>query len=116
MGFLPKPLRSCRLPGLALAAAALILAFQAGPAEANFNESRWFLQNVCLAKANKYLGNSDWAKYQKEANRSRARLRSKGVPEHHLREMERMTTRMITVGVKRDAPNSPRLCIQWYNT
>ena len=30
--------------------------------------------------------------------------------------MERMTTRMITVGADRDAANSPKLCIQWYNT
>jgi hypothetical protein len=101
--------------------AAFTLAFglsataQPQSADAAFNESRWFLQNVCLAKANQELGNADWAKYNAEAKESRERLRNSGVPENHLREMEASTTNIIKASF--DGGNgSTKLCIQWYNT
>ncbi len=98
-----------------LAIAGTVIAAQ--PAEAGFNESRWFLQNVCLANANQVLGHSEWTNYQREAKQSRARLRRAGVPERHLREMENQTTRMIRTSAKQaNGENSPRLCIQWYKT
>lgn len=88
---------------------------QAQTGTAGFNESRWFLQNVCLARANQELGNSDWTKYNQEAKESRRRLRNAGVPESHLREMEVSTTNIIKASF--DGGNgSTQLCIQWYNT
>ena len=91
------------------------LGIDAAHAAKKRNESRWFLQNVCLARANQELGNSDWTKYNQEAKESRRRLRNAGVPESHLREMEVSTTNIIKASF--DGGNgSTQLCIQWYNT
>ena len=81
------------------------------------NESRWFLQNVCMANATKILGRSDWKKFAQEAKASRSRLRNRGVPEAHLREMEGFATNIIqTTTTKDNAHEGPQLCIQWYKT
>jgi|GEM_PF-3522706 len=100
-----------------LSATGLGVISTAGPAEAAFNESRWFLQNVCLARTHELLGTADWNKYLTEAKQSRGRLRQSGVPERHLREMEEMTTRLINASTNdTNKHEGPDLCIQWYKT
>jgi hypothetical protein len=86
-------------------------------AEAARNESRWFLQNVCLANAAQLMGRTDWPKYEQEAKESRKRLRRNGVPEAHLREMEDFATNVIrSTTTAQNAHKGPDLCIQWYKT
>ncbi len=103
---------------LVLAMAAGLLAAAGLPADAaKRNESRWFLQNVCLANATKILGKTDWKSYQKEAKAARKRLKSRGVPEAHLREMEDFATRVIrTTTTEQNKAKAPQLCMQWYST
>ena len=86
-------------------------------AEAARNESRWFLQNVCLANATQLMGRTDWTKYDEEAQAARKRLRRNGVPEAHLREMEDFATNVIrSTTTAQNAHKGPDLCIQWYKT
>lgn len=81
------------------------------------NESRWFLQNVCMANATKILGRNEWSDYANEAKAARSRLRKRGVPEAHLREMESFATNIITsTTTEENADQGPQLCIQWYST
>ena len=100
-----------------VAASGLAVTAPGNKAEAGFNESRWFLQNVCLARTNELLGKTDWQKYEAEARQSRARLRKAGVPERHLREMEETTTTVILSSTtEENVAGGPKLCIQWYKT
>ena len=86
-------------------------------AEAARNESRWFLQNVCLANAAQLMGRTDYTKYEEEAAAARKRLRKNGVPEAHLREMEDFATNVIrSTTTAQNAHQGPDLCIQWYKT
>jgi len=86
-------------------------------AEAARNESRWFLQNVCLANAAQLMGRTDYTKYEEEAAAARKRLRKNGVPEAHLREMEDFATNVIrSTTTAQNADQGPQLCIQWYKT
>lgn len=86
-------------------------------AEAARNESRWFLQNVCLANAAQLMGRTDYTKYEQEAAAARKRLRRNGVPEAHLREMEDFATNVIrSTTTAQNADQGPQLCIQWYKT
>ena len=90
-----------------------------GPADAakQRNESRWFLQNVCLANATQLLGRSDWKDYDKEAKAARKRLKSRGVPESHLKEMEQFATNAIrSTTTAQNVHEGPQVCIQWYKT
>ena len=81
------------------------------------NESRWFLQNVCMANAIELLGRTEWREFAEEASASRKRLKSRGVPEAHLREMEDFATNIIqSTTTPENAHQGPQLCIQWYNT
>ena len=81
------------------------------------NESRWFLQNVCMANATKILGRADWVDFDKEAKAARKRLRKRGVPEPHLREMEGFATKIIkSTTTAENAHKGPQLCVQWYST
>ncbi len=90
---------------------------QSQEASAARNESRWFLQNVCLANANQVLGKPDWVKYQYEATQARARLRKNGVPEAHLQEMESFAIEMIRASTQPGSNRGgPKLCKQWYST
>ena len=81
------------------------------------NESRWFLQNVCLANATKLLGREDWKNYAKEAKAARGRLKSRGVPESHLKEMEDFAVNIIrSTTTAENVHEGPQVCIQWYKT
>ena len=102
-------------------AIALVGAFgmtAAGDAEAGSrNESRWFLQNVCMANAVELLGKPEWVNYKEEAKAARKRLKSRGVPEAHLKEMESFATKIIrSTTTPENVAEGPGLCIQWYKT
>jgi tellurite resistance protein len=90
---------------------------EAANAATKRNESRWFLQNVCMANATKLLGRSDWEEYDSEANAARKRLKKRGVPEAHLKEMEDFTVKTIrSTTTAQNVHKGPQLCIQWYKT
>lgn len=110
--------RFTRLIGLAMVTGSLLLALQPQEADAAArNESRWFLQNVCLANAVKLMGDGSWTKFQKEARATRQRLASRGVPEAHLKEMESFATKIInSTTTPENVAEGPQLCIQWYKT
>ncbi len=117
---MPGLLRASRLTGLiglAVMTGSLLLALQSQEASAARNESRWFLQNVCLANAVKLMGDNSWTKFQKEARATRQRLASRGVPEAHLKEMESFATKIInSTTTPENVAEGPQLCIQWYKT
>ena len=107
-----------RLPHVPLLCALLVLfsGLLAGQAQAR-NESRWFLQNVCLASAVKLMGDESWKRFHKEAKAARGRLKSRGVPEAHLREMEDFAIKIInSTTTEENIESGPQLCIQWYKT
>ena len=117
---MPRRRFSRPLGGLVLAAAlgALVLT-GATPAEAGKrNESRWFLQNVCMAQTTKLLGRSDWKSFDKEAKAARNRLKSNGRPRGSSARdgrFRRADHQLDHHGPKR-LHQGPQLCIQWYKT
>jgi len=107
--------------GLRLAAcaalAAAVFAATTSPATAARNEARWYQQNYCMVKAYEALGKDDFATYDKNARQSRSTLIRAGVPEHHIRELERFINKTIKQTADHNkAHQGPRICMQWYST
>ncbi len=90
--------------------------FVSSPSQANFNEPRWYQQQVCLAKAYTKVNEvQKSASHKAKANKSRSKLSRSGVPESHIRELANRTLKMLQFGINgnREA-RGPRLCQQWY--
>lgn len=107
--------------GLRLAAcvaiAGAVFAATTSPAAAARNEARWYQQNYCMVKAYEALGKTDIAAYDQNARQSRATLIRRGVPEHHIRELETFINKTIrSTKAKNKAHQGPRICMQWYST
>ncbi|WP_343563113.1 hypothetical protein [Kiloniella sp. b19] len=95
----------------------LALAFGLAVSSAQaFNEPRWYQQQVCLAGAYQALNSSSKAdNHQQAARTSRQKLARSGVPESHIRELERSSRKMLKLGTSKNRQaRGPQLCNQWY--
>ena len=99
-----------------VAAIGISTLFVSTPSYAQFNEPRWYQQQVCLAKAYTKVNQlQKSAAHNERAKKSRSKLSRAGVPESHIRELANRTLKMLQFGINGNKEaRGPRLCQQWY--